>query len=130
MINQYISTYVKDKTQIPVYINSQQVVSQSNLPFGINLVFPLSPELITNLEQFFVIKFINLISTTPGERIMFPDYGVDFQIQLFNNDPASIVNGIQASLQTKLQKYLPQVKITNISVLSLDIQNHFLSLQF
>ena len=61
---------------------------------------------------------------------MFPDYGVDFQIQLFNNDPASIVNGIQASLQTKLQKYLPQVKITNISVLSLDIQNHFLSLQF
>ena len=99
MINQYIQTYVKDKTKLSIYKNNSPITPQSILPYGINIVWTNPASLITDLEQFFVIKFLNLLNTTPGERIMFPDYGLDFQIFVFNNSPQNIANGIKSQYQ-------------------------------
>lgn len=61
---------------------------------------------------------------------MFPNYGVNFQIEVFENNEKSIISGLESTLKSKLQKYLPQITIQNIDVTSLDIDKHSLSLQF
>lgn len=130
MINQYIQTYVKDKTKLSIYKNNSPVTPQSVLPYGIDILDYNPAGVITDLERFFVIKFLNLLNTTPGERIMFPDYGLDFQIFVFNNSPQSIVNGIKSQLTMKLKEYLPQVQIKDLSIINYNVESHYLSLNF
>ena len=98
-----------------------------------NTIQQLNNPQLTNIEQielFYVIKFLNLIYTSPGERLMEPDYGVDFQIYPFNTDKSLIINGIKQSVSHALNTYLPNVSITDVTIDQFDQENHILKLTF
>ena len=55
-----------------------------------------------------------LLLTSPGERIMFPDYGVGLRNFLFENSPES---AIVSRIKSQVRKYLAN----KITVISLDV---------
>ena len=56
-------------------------------------------------------NFKNLILTSPGERIMDPEFGVGIRSYLFANNNAQTQGQIDARIRQQAQKYLPYIQI-------------------
>tara|TARA_R100000008_G_C3586817_1_gene173124 strand:+ start:4257 stop:4622 length:366 start_codon:yes stop_codon:yes gene_type:complete len=56
-----------------------------------------------------------LILTIPGERIMFPDYGVGLKKYLFDNFSSSVYAEIETKILEQVNFYMPAVTIKEIS---------------
>jgi len=61
---------------------------------------------------------------------MYPDYGLNFEIYLFENNTNLIINGLKNELQEKLKKYIPEITIQDISINLFDPDQHELDLNF
>ena len=55
-----------------------------------------------------------LILTSPGERIMYPMFGVGIKRYLFSNYSKETFSSISANIRSQAGRYLPYLKITNI----------------
>lgn len=60
-------------------------------------------------------NFKMLILTTPGERIMDPEFGVGLKTYLFQNFHEGTLAEIDANIRSQAAKYLPVVSIIGIS---------------
>tara|TARA_Y100000389_G_scaffold203068_1_gene250319 strand:+ start:2761 stop:3144 length:384 start_codon:yes stop_codon:yes gene_type:complete len=56
-------------------------------------------------------NFKNLILTSPGERIMDPEFGVGIRSYLFANNNAQTQGQIDARIRQQAQKYLPYIQV-------------------
>lgn len=61
-----------------------------------------------------------LLSTFPGERVMLPNYGLDLRQYLFEPLDATLFGEIKDKIITSINKYLPQVEIIKLQIISLD----------
>ena len=55
-----------------------------------------------------------LILTSPGERIMYPAFGVGLRRYLFRNANANTFSEIKTKINSQVRQYLPHVRIESI----------------
>jgi phage baseplate assembly protein W len=58
----------------------------------------------------------NLFNTVPGQRFLFPEYGLDLRQFLFSPVNDIVARAISSKITTAIKKYEPRVKVTNITV--------------
>ena len=59
-----------------------------------------------------------IILTSPGERIMYPKFGVGLRRYLFMNNTQSTLSDINRKIEEQVRTYLPNVRIRSIKFLS------------
>ena len=64
----------------------------------------------------------NIVLTTPGERIMDPEFGVGIKRFLFENRTSAVTSTIKNIISGQVKKYMPFVTIDNV-VFSSDKEN-------
>jgi uncharacterized protein len=69
---------------------------------------------ITELSDLVRQNFLNLLLTSPGERIMDPEFGVGIKRYLFEMNTANTRGLIDSSIRTQVKKYTPFISIINI----------------
>jgi len=90
----------------------------------INIAFPFEYD---NLKNYFLkmnkdgkqaIKsdLIHLLLTTPGDRLYLPDFGADLRRYLFEPNDADTYGAIRAEIQEAIDKYIPNLKITQLKI--------------
>ena len=72
-------------------------------------------ELITSYQELIRQNLKNIILTNPGERIMDINFGVGLNSFLFNQDSQILYSQIAGKINQQVEKYLPYVKILDIS---------------
>ena len=81
---------------------------------------PLSPssadgfEMSDTVQQAIKENFKMLLMTNPGERVMYPDFGVGMKTFLFSRFGSDINSEIQSRIKTQTAIYLPSVEILSI----------------
>tara|TARA_A100001515_G_scaffold79137_1_gene62832 strand:+ start:3213 stop:3581 length:369 start_codon:yes stop_codon:yes gene_type:complete len=70
-----------------------------------------------------------LILTSPGERVMEPDYGVGMKNFLFENSNQNSYRAIEQKIIEQVGKYMPVVKIKSINFDDVNIDNNTLGIQ-
>jgi len=60
-------------------------------------------------------NFKNLVLTSPGERIMIPDFGVGIRNYLFENNDTQASKRIFERLKQQVQQYMPFLEIQAFS---------------
>jgi len=62
----------------------------------------------------------NVVLTSPGERVMDPEFGVGIRRFLFRNDISSVKGEIRGRIKTQVRKYLPYLDIISVDISNLD----------
>lgn len=75
--------------------------------------YVLTKTIAQNTKQ----NFKNLLLTSPGERVMVPDFGVGLRHALFNNLSFQLKNEISAKINTQVEKYMPFVAVNEVEFL-------------
>lgn len=57
-----------------------------------------------------------VILTSPGERIMFPDFGVGIRRYLFEQNTTSTLGAIRSRIEQQVSTYLPYIRILDLSI--------------
>jgi phage baseplate assembly protein W len=60
----------------------------------------------------------NIILTSPGERVMIPDFGVGMRKFLFRNDSPEVYSELRSRIVSQIETYLPAVMIKDLNVFS------------
>ena len=69
--------------------------------------------LITSYKDEVKQNFKNLLLTSPGERMMVPDFGVGIRNFLFNPRPQAVTM-LRQRITTQVSKYMPYITINKI----------------
>ncbi len=68
-----------------------------------------------NLKEVVVQNFKNLVLTSPGERIMLPDFGCGLRQLLFDNIKSNYQSIITGKINTQVERYMPFVILEDIT---------------
>ena len=68
-----------------------------------------------------------LVLTSPGERVMEPNYGAGLRNFLFDNFAQTTFQKIDSTIREQVLKYMPLVEIVNISFEGTDIDRNLLA---
>ena len=92
---------------------------------GIGPELPLSRDdkhgvysLITSYKEEVKQNFKNLLLTSPGERIMDPNFGVGLRNFLFENSDDFTSNDIESKIREQIDIYLPFIDILRINIIN------------
>ncbi len=77
--------------------------------------------LTKDLKELAKQNFKNLVLTSPGERIMDPEFGVGIRSYLFENNSVQTHGRIDARVRSQVQKYLPYIDIDSIEFNNMDV---------
>ena len=69
-----------------------------------------------------------IVLTSPGERVMEPDFGVGIRNYLFEQETPFLVSKIRTRIGTQVEKYAPFIKIRELNI-NIDSDNGFLSVE-
>ena len=92
---------------------------QGNIAIGVSLPFngPSGPFNSTySTKDQIKSNLINLILTTPEERIMNPEFGCDLRRVLFEGINEDLTESIQNIISTSVSSFLPEIILTEINV--------------
>jgi phage baseplate assembly protein W len=67
----------------------------------------------------------NLFSTTPGEKVLNPEFGMDLRKYLFDPATRDVAENIRDEIYRQIAKFEPRVKIQNINITVLEDVNEF-----
>ena len=91
------------------------------MAIGISPALPLSYD---DVDGFYVLtktfaqnakqNFKNLILTSPGERVMQPDFGVGIKRYLLENNTLEVRTGISESIEMQVKKYMPFIVVREL----------------
>ncbi len=90
------------------------------MAYGISAVIPLQKDdqdgfyvltksLLQNIKQ----NFKNLVLTTPGERVMIPEFGVGVRRYLFENSE-DIKSEISFNISEQVDRYMPFISVDDL----------------
>lgn len=71
---------------------------------------------ISSVEGLVRQNLKNLLLTSPGERIMDPEFGVGLRRYLFEFNNSSVREQIRGSIVSQVRNYMPFVSITNLII--------------
>ena len=86
--------------------------------------FQMNKSFISLIRQ----NFKMLLLTSPGERVMEPDFGVGIKRYLFENFGQATYQNIDSRIRSQVAKYLPVVLIQEINFSQMQNDNNLLSL--
>lgn len=66
------------------------------------------------LKETVVQNFKNLVLTSPGERIMLPDFGCGLRQMLFENMGPGLEEMVMSRITSQIQKYMPFVNLVDV----------------
>ncbi len=69
--------------------------------------------LITSYDEEIKQNFKNLILTSPGERVMNPDFGVGIRNYLFENR-SNAKSAIEQRLRSQVERYMPFISLQDV----------------
>lgn len=104
---------------IPQTIRVNPIDLQGNIAIGVSLPFngPAGPFNSTySTKEQTKSNLINLILTTPGERVMNPEFGCDLRKILFEGITDEIVESVQNIITDSVNIFVPEVELTDIIV--------------
>jgi len=67
----------------------------------------------------------NLFTTTPGEKILNPNYGLDLRQYLFVPATIEVAENIRDEIYRQVRVYEPRVKLTDVHITILEDVNEF-----
>jgi phage baseplate assembly protein W len=70
---------------------------------------------LTTARQAVQQQMKNLLLTSPGERVMLPDFGVGLKRYLFENLDRSVLGSIETRIRKQVAKYLPYVNLKSVT---------------
>ena len=73
-----------------------------------------------NIGQVIRQNFKNLVLTSPGERVMEPDFGVGMRQLLFEGINSRTYQVIEERLKEQVNEYMPFINIEEVNFLSAD----------
>jgi phage baseplate assembly protein W len=90
----------------------------------LNIAFPFSDDenknyfLKMNKDGQRALKsdLIHLLLTTPGDRLYLPDFGTNLRKYLFEPNDEINNSGIKTEIQESINKWIPNLKITQLKV--------------
>ena len=83
------------------------------LPLVVSNVF--GPyDLNTTFDELAKQNLKMLVLTNPGERIMYPDFGVGISRYLFENNTTNTYDSIRSRLHEQVSIYLPYIQIDHV----------------
>ena len=74
--------------------------------------FALNPTMLDVVKQ----NFKNLMLTSPGERMMIPDFGAGIRNFLFEQNNPLTHSAIRSKIDEQLKKYMPFVAVSNVQI--------------
>jgi len=74
--------------------------------------------LLKNVKAVTQQNFKMLLLTSPGERIMDPNYGVGLRKYLFENDTPDLKTKLLSTIEEQVHMYIPYIKINGIAFLT------------
>ena len=74
-------------------------------------------DMLFDIEDNIKQNIKNLVLTSPGERIMMPNFGVGVRQYLFEMDKEVVAANIEESLEEQLNQWMPFVMLNNVLVL-------------
>lgn len=72
--------------------------------------YVLTKTISQNIKQ----NFKNLILTSPGERVMIPDFGVGLRRMLFDNLSFQLKSEISDRIQSQVSQFMPFLNVNEI----------------
>jgi phage baseplate assembly protein W len=72
-------------------------------------------KLIKDYKELVKQNFKNLVLTSPGERVMDPEFGVGIRNYLFEQDDLTLRSAIQSRISQQVSRYMPFVQILETS---------------
>ena len=92
---------------------------------GISVSLPLTYdsvdgpyELNKNLRDVVKQNLKNLVLTSPGERVMLPDFGVGARRFLFEPNTGLVFSDLKSRITSQVTKYLPFIQLEDLIVLT------------
>lgn len=67
----------------------------------------------------------NLFTTTPGEKVLNPEFGLDLRKYLFDPATIEVAELIRSDIYTQIGTFEPRVKLNNVKILVLEDVNEF-----
>lgn len=84
-------------------------------PFSLNsaggISFTTTPDVITQQHV------ESLISTSPGERVMLPDYGIPLGSYVFENGPDAVIASLTNDVESQMSFWEPTLTVQQITPL-------------
>jgi hypothetical protein len=74
-------------------------------------------------------SIVRIIMTSPGERVMLPEFGSKFKTMLFESN-LTIDGEIQSEIYNCISRWEPRVNIINISITNPDAYTAMVNIQF
>jgi phage baseplate assembly protein W len=84
--------------------------------------------LVTDTPELVRQNLKNLILTSPGERIMDPEFGVGIRQFLFENRIQGTLTSIRNRIGSQVRKYMPFVSITSIDFSTAEENENYLGI--
>jgi len=78
--------------------------------------YRLNKTLLEAIKQ----NFKNLILTSPGERVMLPDFGVGLNNYLFENMDGDVFDALVSRIKEQTSFYIPSINLETIDFLTSD----------
>ena len=75
-----------------------------------------------NLKEVAIFNLKNILLTVPGERIMFPNFGVGVKRYLFEQSGSPNLVQLESKILSQVSIWAPYIKIENIDISFLDNQ--------
>lgn len=63
---------------------------------------------------------MHLLLTNKGERFYLPDFGTNLKKFIFNQNDTLTLNSVREEIDNSISKYLPNLKVTNLTVEPID----------
>ena len=105
----------------PVDINEKVAVG-IRLPFNRKKVFDLDYTTKDHAKS----KLINVLLTSPGERLNQPNFGAGLKNRLFQQNTPIAGDELRAIVTPQVEQYVPEIKIENIALKDGGLQGHIL----
>lgn len=70
-----------------------------------------------------------LVSTSQGERVMLPTYGVNVASNLFSNSAAAVAAGLTTDVQAAMAQWEPAIQVLNVTPQYSDMQEGIVNIE-
>lgn len=114
------------KLRKPVKIDpvdiSEKVAVGIRLPFNKKKIFDLDYTTKTHAKS----KLINVLLTSPGERLYHPNFGVGLKNRLFQQNTPISGDELRNIITPQIEQYIPEITIKNITLQDGGLQGHTL----
>ena len=105
----------------PVDLNKKVAVGVK-LPFNKRTIFDLDYTTKTHAKS----KLINVLLTSPGERLHHPNFGAGLKNRLFQQNTPVAGDELRDIVTPQVEQYVPEITIKNISLKDGGLQGHTL----